>query len=252
MIKNHLDFSYEDLVDTICDELKEFKKANDINSLKTDIQLIKLVCNTVDSVTQLLKQNQKKIDEELGLVGKERFFSATLAAVFTGAFIAKKLNLHDIPIGPVYQKVASQMVVSRTDVEDRGFDVMSSLADYINSNIRDILVINGAADGRSGIQQAPIVKPMNNIKARIEPDGEMLFIPSSEFRTYCEKIKVPTADFLKGLKKEKILIYASESKNLTKGMDIKSPPARCLWINITGIEELSMTNLEFDVPKDIG
>jgi hypothetical protein len=206
----------------------------------------------VDSVTQLLKQNQKKIDEELGLVGKERFFSATLAAVFTGAFIAKKLNLHDIPIGPVYQKVASQMVVSRTDVEDRGFDVMSSLADYINSNIRDILVINGAADGRSGIQQAPIVKPMNNIKARIEPDGEMLFIPSSEFRTYCEKIKVPTADFLKGLKKEKILVYASESKNLTKGMDIKSPPARCLWINIAGIEELSMTNLEFDIPKDIG
>ena len=205
----------------------------------------------VDSVTALLKQNQKKIDEELGLVGKERFFSATLAAVFTGAFIAKKLNLHDIPIGPVYQKVASQMVVARTDVQDRGFDVMSSLADYINSNIRDILVINGAADGRSGIQQAPIVKPMNNIKARIEPDNEMLFIPSTEFRLYCDKIKVPAADFLKGLKKERILQYQAEPKNLTKGMDIKSPPARCLWINIKGIEELSMTNLDFDIPKDI-
>jgi hypothetical protein len=206
----------------------------------------------IEAVKKLLKDNQKKIDEELGLIGKERFFSATLAAVFTGAVIAKQLGLHDIPIKPVYQAVAKQMESARLDNTERGFDVMSSLADYINSNIRDILVINGAVDGRSGVQQAPIVKPMNNICARMEPDNEMLFIPCIEFKAHCEKIRVNPADFIKGLKEKGILQYSNEPKNLTKGMDIKSPPSRCLWITTKGIEELSMNSLAFDIPKDIG
>lgn len=206
----------------------------------------------IDAVRQLVKDTHKKIDEELGLVGKERFFSATIAAVLTGASIAKRLGLHDIPVEPVYKAVAGQMHLSRMDLKERGFDVMSSLADYINSSIRDILVINGNVDNRSGVQQAPIVKPMNGIKARIEPDQEMLYIPCTEFRTYCDKIKVPYNDFVKGIQKEGILQYKSENKNLTKGMDIKAPPTRCLWINIKGIEEFSLKNLDIDAPKDIG
>ena len=59
MIKNHVVFNYEDLVDSISDELKEFKKTTDINSLKTNTKLIKLVCNTADSY--LTKAN--KVDK---------------------------------------------------------------------------------------------------------------------------------------------------------------------------------------------
>ena len=59
MIKNHVVFNYEDLVDSISDELKEFKKTTDINSFKTKTKLIKLVCNTADSY--LTKAN--KVDK---------------------------------------------------------------------------------------------------------------------------------------------------------------------------------------------
>lgn len=204
----------------------------------------------VDAVKAQLKEMQLKLDKEMKLSGKERFFSATLAAVFTGALIAKRLGLHDIPIGPVYKAIAQEMSKSRTDIVDRGFDSLSTLADYINTNIRDILVINGAIDGRSGqAQPAPIVKPMTSIKARIEPDTNLLFIPVTEFRAYCDKIKVPQSDFMKGLKKAGVLKCASENKSLTKGMDITAPAIRCVWINTKGIEELSVEKLEFDIPK---
>jgi hypothetical protein len=204
----------------------------------------------VDAVKAQLKEMQLKLDKEMGLSGKERFFSATLAAVFTGALIAKRLGLNDIPIGPVYKAIAQEMSKSRTDIVDRGFDSLSTLADYINTNIRDILVINGAIDGRSGqAQPAPIVKPMTSIKARIEPDTNLLFIPITEFRAYCDKIKVPQTDFIKGLKKAGVLKCASENKSLTKGMDITAPSVRCVWINTTGIEELSIDKLQFDIPR---
>ncbi len=204
----------------------------------------------VDAVKAQLKEMQLKLDKEMGLSGKERFFSATLAAVFTGALIAKRLGLHDIPIGPVYKAIAQEMAKSRTDIVDRGFDSLSTLADYINTNIRDILVINGAIDGRSGqAQPAPIVKPTTSIKARIEPDTNLLFIPVTEFRAYCDKIKVPQSDFMKGLKKAGVIKCASENKSLTKGMDITAPSVRCVWINTAGIEELSIDKLEFDIPR---
>jgi hypothetical protein len=205
------------------------------------------IVQNIDAVKKQLKDMQKKIDEEMKLSGKERFFSATLAAVFTGALIAKQLKLHDIPIGPVYKAIAMEMARSKTDIIDRGFDGLSTLADYINTNIRDILVINGAIDGRAGIAQpAPIVRPMASIKARIEPDTQLLYIPVSELRIYCDKIKVPQSDFTKSLRKAGVLVEASAKKNLTKGMDITAPPVRCLWISTEGIDELSIENLPFE------
>jgi len=206
----------------------------------------------VDSVKQQLKEMQLKLDREMGLSGKERFFSATLAAVFTGALIAKQLKLHDISIGPVYKAIALEMSRSKTDIIDRGFDGLSTLADYINTNIRDILVINNGTDGRAGgPQAAPIVRPLSSIKARIEPDTELLFIPVSELRIYCDKIKVPQLDFVKSLKAAKVLVEASEKKNLTKGMDITAPPVRCLWINTNGIAELSIENIKQEQAKGL-
>mgnify|MGYP006277646137 CR=1 FL=1 len=203
----------------------------------------------VDAVRKLVNENKEKIDDELKVLGKERFFSATLAAAFTGAFIAKQLGLHDIPIGPVYQAVGKHIEESREDNAERGFDAMSSLADYLNSSIRDILVINGDVDMRSGIAQAPIVKPMNGIKARIEPDTEMLFIPTNEFNAFCDRINVNPNDFLKGLRDRGVLQAHNTHKNLTKGLDIKAPAARCLWINTKGIDELAIDNFKVETPE---
>jgi hypothetical protein len=87
---------------------------------------------------------------------------------------------------------------------------------------------------------------LSSIKARIEPDTQLLFIPVSELRVYCDKIKVPQSDFVKSLKNAGVLIEASEKKNLTKGMDITAPPVRCLWITTEGIDELSIENLAFE------
>jgi hypothetical protein len=204
----------------------------------------------VDAVLAKLKEMQLKIDKEMGLSGKERFFSATLAAVFTGAIIAKQLGLHDIPIGPVYKAIAIELNKLRTDLVDRNFDGLSTLADYISTNIRDILVINGNVDGRSGQPQpAPIVRPLSSIRARIEPDTEILYIPVSELRTHCDKIKVPQSDFIKSLKKAGVLLEASEKKNITKGMDITAPPVRCVWINTHGISELALDKI-MEQPKE--
>ena len=44
-----LNVTYEHIVETISSELQHIRKVNDIHSLKTDTELIRIICNTCDS-----------------------------------------------------------------------------------------------------------------------------------------------------------------------------------------------------------
>lgn len=207
-----------------------------------------LVSN-LDQVKKLVSNLQNKIDEDFKTVGKERFYSSTYAAVFAGAFIAKQLNIHDIPIGPVYNAIKKEFLAAREDLKERDFNAVNALTDYINSHLRDILVINGIADKRTGVEQAPIIRPMNSLRARIEPDTEMMFIPVSSLKEYCMKVKVDHSDFILGLKRAGIYIK-SETKNVNKGLGIAAAGTRCVWVSIRGIEALQPENLDLDRVAD--
>ena len=209
------------------------------------------VVQNLPTVMKQVKAMHQKIDKEFKLVGEERFFSATHAAVFTGAVIAKQLGIHNIPIQPVYQAIGKEMVLSAADNRSREFDALSSLADFINANLRDVLVINGAGDKRNGMQQAPIVRPLGGVKARIEPDTEMLYIPTSEIRAHCEKYKVNFSDFIKGLSKAQVLVESSKPKDMNKGLDVKAPLVRATWISTKGIDALNPQNFELDMPRNV-
>lgn len=45
---SNFNVTYEHLVETISEELQHLKQVNDINNLKTDSELIKLICKSVD------------------------------------------------------------------------------------------------------------------------------------------------------------------------------------------------------------
>jgi len=204
----------------------------------------------LDSVKDLLKKMQMKIDREFEVSGKDRFFSATFASVFTGALLAKQLKLHDIPLAPVYEAIKQEFIRSKADLKERDFNAVNSLTDYINSHLRDILVINGNADKRTGIEQAPIIRPMNSLMARIEPDTELMYIPVSSLKDYCQKINVDHADFVLGLKRAKMYVK-TENKNVNKGLGIAAAGTRCVWISTRGIDALNPENLELDIPKSV-
>jgi hypothetical protein len=209
-----------------------------------------LIAN-LDKIKSQLAEMQLKIDRELKIVGPDRKYSALFAAVFLGAVIAKQLGIHNIAIDKVYKAVGAEFRQSKTEIKQRDFDALQTLSLFLNYSKSSTLVINNKLDKRSGVAEAPILRPVLDLRVRVEPDMNTIYIPVSIMREYLEEHKVEYSDFVKGLKKEGVLKRASEIKVLSKGLDISTPGVRCLWIDNKDFEELQVQNLPLDIPKHV-
>ena len=211
----------------------------------------KYLISNLDKVKADLKRMQQKIDKELDIKGEDRKYSATLAAVFLGAIIAKQLGIHNINIDPVYKAIGAELKKSKGDLKERDFDAMQTLGDFLNEARSNLLVINSKVDSRLGVSEAPIQRPHLSLKVRMEPDSQTIYIPASIMREYTNQMKIDYNDFVQGLKDYKVLKKASAPKTLHKGLEMSAPPVRCLWIDCTGFEELQLENLPVDIPKSV-
>ena len=209
-----------------------------------------LIAN-LDQVKKQLKITQQKIDKELNIKGQDRKFSATLAAVFLGAVIAKKLGIHSINIDPVYKAIAKELSISKASLQEADFDAVQTLGDFINTAKNSTLVINSKVDSRGGLAEAPMLRPNHDLKVRVEPDTNTIYIPASIMREYVNSKKIDYSDFIKGLKSNGVLKESSKLKVLHKGLEISGPSVRCIWVDNSSFDEIKTDNLDLDIPKNV-
>ena len=209
-----------------------------------------LIAN-LDKVKNQLSEMQLKIDRELKIVGPDRKYSALFAAVFLGAVIAKQLGIHNIAIDKVYKAIAVEFRQAKTEVKQRDFDALQTLGAFLNESKSATLVINNKLDKRTGVAESPILRPVLDLRVRVEPDTHTIYIPVSIMRDYLESHKVEYSDFVKGLKKYNVLKRSSDVKILHKGLDISAPGVRCLWIDNKDFEDIQVQNLPLDIPKHV-
>jgi len=211
-----------------------------------------LIAN-IDVVRVKLKETQVAIDKAWGITGRERKFSTTLAAVFLGAKIAKELGIHNIDPVPVQNAVRKALENSRVEIKERDFDAMETLTTFLHENLKNTLVINSKVDSRTSLQEAPLLKPVNELRVRIEPDTNTIFIGVDTMRTYLKALgKIELDDFVKKLKESNVLHRRSgELKVLHKGLDISGAGKRCLWIDNTSFDDIKLDNLPLDIPRRV-
>ena len=100
----------------------------------------------------------------------------------------------------------------------------SVIGEFMNEHRGATLVINNEADGRTGMEQLPIVEPkFNDLFIRIEPDTKRIYINSKQLRAYCSKQQGTFKDILKGLEVDKTYLGVTK-KRLSKGTKIMSGP----------------------------
>tara|TARA_R110000772_G_scaffold89465_2_gene185397 strand:+ start:847 stop:3699 length:2853 start_codon:yes stop_codon:yes gene_type:complete len=209
-----------------------------------------LIAN-LDKVKKQLKETQQKIDKELNISGQDRKYSATLASVFLGAMIAKSLGIHNIPIQPVYKAIAKELIKSKASLQEADFDAVQTLGDFLNHAKNSTLVINSKIDSRLGVLEAPLLRPTHDLKVRVEPDTNTIFIPASIMRDYVDHKKIDYSDFIKGLKDNRILKETSKLKVLHKGLEISGPSVRCIWVDNSTFDDIKLENLPLDIPKNV-
>ena len=211
-----------------------------------------LIAN-IEVVRVKLKETQVAIDKAWNITGRERKYSATLAAIFLGAKIARELGIHNIDPVPVQEAVRKSLQLAREDLETRDFDAMETLTTFLHENLKNTLVINSKTDSRSGLLEAPLLKPINELRVRIEPDTNTIYIGLDTLRAYLKNLgNVEYEDFVKKLKESNVLRHRSgDLKILHKGLDISGAGKRCLWIDNTSFDDIKLDNLPLDIPRNV-
>lgn len=183
----------------------------------------KWLVGNLEEAVQIVRQVQETIDNAVKFTSRERFWSAVVACNIGGAYIAKKLGLHDIDIQRVLKWTIAMLKALRVEIKPPATDKTSIIGDYINENINSLAIVNGELDKRTNVEALPILEPKNGkLVIRMEPDTKKLFVAVKQFRAYCTENQITLKELLNSLAGEGIFV-GTVKKRMAKGTKVPSP-----------------------------
>jgi hypothetical protein len=187
------------------------------------VQYAEYLVGNLEDALSLVVQVQQKIDKAVGFTSRERFWSGAVACNIAGALIAKDLGIIDFNVKRVYDWIVKELKTMRNEIKAPAQNQTSVIGEFMNEHRRSTLVINGEVDGRTGLENIPLLGPLyGDLLIRIEPDTKTLFINAKHLRAYCSKQQITLKETLKGLEADNI--YKGQiKKRLSKGTKIQSP-----------------------------
>ena len=206
-----------------------------------DIYAKWLVANAEEARNTTLSM-QAKLDRELKITPRERFWSATMGANFAGGKIAKRLGLMDWKLADIYDWACTLILELRKDVTPPAQDHTAVVGDFINRNMQNILVVNDNVDRRTNMPTLPLMEPRGDLIVRYEPDTKLMFIAAKAFRDHCVTYQINYKETLKELEKAGTLLEP-RVKRMSKGMKIVSPGVHALVFDCSTQDFLNMDNL---------
>ncbi len=210
-----------------------------------------LICNKEEAM-RLLLATQAKIDKELKLTQRERFWSAVVACNITGGLIAKALGLHDYDMKAVYKWACGLIREFRKDNDAPLDGAATVLGDYINRHVQHALVINGEADARTALSPAPLLEPRGPLTVRYEPDTKKLYIQATSFKDDCVKRQISYTEVLRELG-ENGVFKGRVTRRLGTGMKVVSAPVYVLEFDCSRTDFFDVENfVPVEIPNEGG
>lgn len=191
-----------------------------------------LVANADYARTETLNI-QNKIDRELKLTQRERFWSALIASNIAGGIFSRKLKLHSIDVKGVYGWVTGEVKEMRKDTAAPVINVAATIGDYINRHMQNILVVDDKVDLRTQKAKLPVMEPRGELLIRYEPDTKRMFLATKAFKDDCVDYQINYKETVRELERAGILIK-TEVKRLSKGMKIISPGVHVMVLDCSG------------------
>lgn len=192
---------------------------------------IRHILSRVEYVSEKCLAMQAKIDRELNLLPKERFWSATVAANIQGGLFAKECGLLNWDMSHIYQWSCGLVERLRKETDAPLYGATQVVGDYLYRHMQNILVVNDAVDRRTNLPSPPIREPRGELLIRIEPDTKMMYMIAKPFREYCVKYQINYNETLNKLEEEGRLVKR-DGKRLSKGTTVSGDNVHCLWFKL--------------------
>jgi hypothetical protein len=207
--------------------------------------LMEYAVPNLDGVKKLLKETQIKFDKEAGLTSKQRFYSAGVAAAFTGAILGKQLGIHDIDIKPVWEWAVKYLGDLKDSIKSAKRDPGLTLGMFLNSHNRNLLVADFGDDKRTGLTKAAIKEPYDKLLVRYEPDTNHIFIDADYFQAWCTEKQIAYRSTLTELKRMGADATVGK-KAMAKGTLLSTPSVNAIKIdnNVLKLMDISTASAE--------
>ena len=192
---------------------------------------LRYILANMEYVLNKLKEVQSKIDRELELLPKERFWSATIAVNIVGGLMAKNCGLIDWDMSRIYNWACALIERLRTETSAPLNGAEQVVGDYLYRHMQNILVVDGNADRRTNLQALPKREPKGELLIRIEPDTKMMYLLVKPFKEYCAKYQISYSETQRQLK-EKGYFVKNGTIRLSKGTTVNGGPVHCLWLKL--------------------
>ena len=211
----------------------------------------RFLISNYEEVKQLYLTVQNKIDKHLKLTQRERFWSATVAANITGIHIAIRLGLCDWDLAAIFKWACQMLRNLRATTTPPADADNEALGHFLISHMDNILIVNEGVDGRSKMQEVPLLEPRQEVMIRYEPDTQKVYITVAALRRYCAQRSVSYRELIKKLKTTGVYIRA-DSKRMTKGMKFNVTPVHAIELDGRHSDFSALADMIPETPEQVG
>lgn len=165
---------------------------------------IQEVLKDVDGVRARIKHWTRYMEEHAKVTSGERFWAAGPACVLAGYEIANRLGLTNVDIDRLVSFSVTAINNMRGLVAENTRSSTNIVADYMNSNLSSMLVLNSEpVDGKVAFVAQ---EPRNSLRVRYETWSNRSYVDRTHFREFCANRSVDWATLKSSLKRQGILI----------------------------------------------
>ncbi len=206
-----------------------FDKLNDHFGLAGPIYMQAVMADK-DKVRERIKHWVKVIDKMANVGSNERFWSIVPACVLTGVEVARSVGLVRYDIRGLLDFSIRTINSMRVSVGENVATPLGLLAEYMNSNLRNTLIL-GSIPG--GTQPTIRQSPSGELRIRIDDGIGRASIDRTHIRHFCVEKGSDPATLRDELQKLGILLDDNHKVVLGKGTTLKSVQTRCWEIDMT-------------------
>lgn len=170
----------------------------------------------------------REVDRLADVTSGERFWSAGVACVLTGFELSNGCGLTNCDIDRLLNFAVRVIRGMRTNVEDNTRSPVGMVSEYLNSNMRSLLVVGAEVNGFSRLE----LEPSDKLRARLERHTGRLYIDRADFRRFCSKAQVDPAQVQKELQSVGVLMQKDARVVLGRDTPYRTSQTVCWVINI--------------------
>lgn len=197
---------------------------------------LRAVLTHYDKIVKGFTANVAKVDRLLNSsnASAERFWSATVAAAYTGAQLAASCGLiNTFPVEADLLWMVQHMTMQRRVIEEGRSSCLELLNEFLEQHVGDTLVVS--AKGSSNLDNV-VRTPARELLIRHDLDAKIIYASRTAIMDYCAEVRTPYRTMQNELMAAKVLIDPNKQKVLGADTPLSKGQTRTWKIDATKLE----------------